>query len=71
MDNALALVQMTEAFQELGRRSTASPLLARPRLITLGGDHSLALPALRALKEAYGKPLRVIHFDGEFSPTFY
>ncbi|KAK4211941.1 putative mitochondrial precursor [Rhypophila decipiens] len=63
MDNAMALVQMTEAFKELGSRKPASQLLQKPKLITLGGDHSLALPALRALKEIYGRPLRVLHFD--------
>ncbi len=65
MDNAIALIQMTEAFKELGSRGTVSPLLQKPKLITLGGDHSLALPALRALNEIYGKPLRVLHFDGK------
>lgn len=63
MDNAVALLQMTEAYKELGSRGTVSPLLQKPKLITLGGDHSLALPALRALNAAYGKPLRVLHFD--------
>ncbi|KAI2630500.1 agmatinase [Xylaria nigripes] len=63
MENAQALVQMSAAFSELGVRTTASPRLARPKLITLGGDHSIALPALRALKEIYGRPLRVLHFD--------
>lgn len=71
IDNAVALAQMTEAFTELGSRAPASPsVLARPRLITLGGDHSLALPALRALRAIYGKPLRVIHFDGKRSSSF-
>lgn len=65
MDNAVALQQMTEAFRELGRRRPLSSSLARPKLVTLGGDHSLALPALRALKEIYGQPLQVLHFDGE------
>lgn len=65
VDNAVAMQQMTEAFTELGSRGTVSPLLARPKLITLGGDHSLALPALRALNKIYGQPLRVLHFDGE------
>jgi agmatinase len=63
IDNAQALKQMSAAFTELGARAPASPLLAKPKLITLGGDHSLALPALRALKEVYGRPLRVLHFD--------
>ncbi|KAI1427048.1 agmatinase [Xylaria sp. FL1777] len=64
-DNAQALAQMSAAFAELGARAPASshPRLAKPKIITLGGDHSLSLPALRALKEAYGKPLRVLHFD--------
>lgn len=63
MDNAVALQQMTQAFTELGSRRPVSPLLQKPKLITLGGDHSLALPALRALNKIYGKPLRVLHFD--------
>lgn len=61
MDNALALRQMTAAFAELGGRPAVRA--ARPKLITLGGDHSLALPALRALRDIYGRPLRVLHFD--------
>ncbi|KAI0382868.1 Arginase/deacetylase [Hypomontagnella monticulosa] len=62
VDNAVAAKQMTAAFTELGARSPISPLLSRPRLITLGGDHSLSLPALRAIRELYG-PVRVLHFD--------
>lgn len=55
---------MTEAFAELGNRAPVSTQhLSRPKLITLGGDHSLALPALRALREYYGPGLRVLHFD--------
>lgn len=65
MDNSVALTQMTAAFGELGRRRTVSALLQKPKLITLGGDHSLALAALRALREIHGKPVRVLHFDGE------
>lgn len=51
---------------ELGSRSAVSPLLSKPKIITLGGDHSLALPALRALNSIHGKPLRVLHFDGRY-----
>ncbi|OBT62319.1 hypothetical protein VE03_09067 [Pseudogymnoascus sp. 23342-1-I1] len=60
-DNELALRQMTEAFAELAHRPSKSGT-RRPRLITLGGDHSLALPALRALNQLYG-PVAVLHFD--------
>ncbi|GAW24331.1 hypothetical protein ANO14919_139150 [Xylariales sp. No.14919] len=63
LDNARALAQMSAAFSELGTRAPVSPLAAKPKLITLGGDHSLSLPALRALKEIYGRSLRVLHFD--------
>jgi agmatinase len=41
----------------------ALDLLERaPRLVTLGGDHTIALPLLRAFAAAHG-PLAVIHFD--------
>lgn len=64
-DNNIATEQMTQAFKSLGRAQPISSLSkGRPKLITLGGDHSLALPALRSLKEIYGKPVRVLHFDG-------
>lgn len=69
-DNALALRQMSEAFQELGNRKPTAETLAsstkylrKPKLLTLGGDHSIALPALRALKQIYGQPISVVHFD--------
>ncbi|OTA98916.1 hypothetical protein M426DRAFT_68816 [Hypoxylon sp. CI-4A] len=62
VDNGVAVQQMTAAFKELGSRSPVSPLLAKPKLITLGGDHSLSLPALRATHELHG-PVRVLHFD--------
>ncbi|KAL7962721.1 arginase family domain-containing protein [Trichoderma compactum] len=62
-DNNIAREQMTQAFKELGRRGTVSALSSKPKIVTLGGDHSLALPALRALKEIYGRPVRVLHFD--------
>lgn len=33
-----------------------------PRVITLGGDHTITLPLLRSVNKAYG-PISVIHFD--------
>lgn len=69
-DNKLALRQMSEAFSELSTRKPTTrnaesgvEYLKKPKLLTLGGDHSIALPALRALKEAYGQPVAVVHFD--------
>ena len=34
-----------------------------PKLISLGGDHSIALAALRALEKVYNTPIAVLHFD--------
>ncbi len=33
------------------------------RLLTLGGDHTVALPLLRAAKERAGEPVALLHFD--------
>jgi agmatinase len=41
----------------------ARELLERaPRLLTLGGDHTIALPLLRAVRAVHG-PVAVVHFD--------
>lgn len=34
-----------------------------PHLITLGGDHSITLPLLQALRYRVGKPVGLLHFD--------
>jgi agmatinase len=34
-----------------------------PRIVSLGGDHTIVLPILRALYAVYGQPISVIHFD--------
>ncbi|KAI9675312.1 MAG: hypothetical protein M1817_001215 [Caeruleum heppii] len=70
-DNALALEQMSEAFLELGSRESVDipaeddqkTSEIKVKLITLGGDHSVALPALRALNKIHGGPIAVLHFD--------
>lgn len=68
-DNMVAVEQMTEAYRELGTRLTTCPSGSvncrhrKPKLITLGGDHLVALPALRALQQLYGQPITLLHFD--------
>lgn len=45
-----------------------------PRLVTLGGDHTILLPILRAMREAHGQPITVIHFDSHldtWAPEIY
>lgn len=73
-DNALAIDQMNVAYSTLLARPVVSAsawsqgsLLAKdgrehPRIVSLGGDHTIVLPILRALYKVYG-PLSVIHFD--------
>lgn len=41
----------------------AAALLAERHMVWLGGDHSITLPLLRALKARHGQPLAVLHFD--------
>lgn len=71
-DNGVAERQMYEAFLELGSRPAKTRASGsqvkgisqgRSKLVTLGGDHSVALPALRALYQIYQKPITVLHFD--------
>ena len=55
---------MTEAFTELGGRNSAfSPGTTLPKLLILGGDHLIALPALRALRKVHDEPMALLHFD--------
>ncbi|KAF7882055.1 uncharacterized protein EAF01_011835 [Botrytis porri] len=63
LDNAVALDQMTAAYTELLNRKPSSSSLTHPKIISLGGDHSLALAALRALRQVYKQPIAVLHFD--------
>lgn len=36
------------------------------KFMAVGGDHSITLPILRALRKKLGKPLGLIHFDAHF-----
>ncbi|NYF17642.1 agmatinase [Microbacterium sp. AK009] len=49
-----AVAEIAAAARELGERAA--------RLVTIGGDHTIALPLLRAVAERHG-PVAVIHFD--------
>ncbi|KAJ8093917.1 hypothetical protein PM082_009788 [Marasmius tenuissimus] len=58
-----------EPFAPLGNDEEGRPLQPlsidgkhHPRIITLGGDHTIVLPLLRSIYSAYGK-ISVIHFD--------
>ncbi|KAF2395526.1 Arginase/deacetylase [Trichodelitschia bisporula] len=60
LDNTVALRQLTSAHKVVSARRTAAG--KTPRIITLGGDHTTTLPALRSTVRHWG-PVSVIHFD--------
>ncbi|KAF2806200.1 Arginase/deacetylase [Mytilinidion resinicola] len=70
-DNAFALQQIEEGHNAILSRApftnAAAPGPSKkgktlPRVITLGGDHTITLPLLRSINREYG-PVSVIHFD--------
>src|SRR5579862_7434760 len=62
-DNRIAFRQIKQSHERLTRFSTSSPKNGTiPRIITLGGDHTITLPALRAIHANFGK-VAVLHFD--------
>lgn len=70
-DNAWAIQQIEEGHNSLLMRKPFTDADAEglsragktlPRIITLGGDHTITLPLLRSINKAYG-PVTVIHFD--------
>ncbi|KAF5664448.1 agmatinase 1 [Fusarium heterosporum] len=70
-DNQFALKQIEEGHYSILSRppvtnadkiGPAKKGKTLPRVITLGGDHTITLPLLRSINRAYG-PVTVIHFD--------
>lgn len=70
-DNTWALHQIEEGHNSILTRAPATDAKKAgpakngktlPRVITLGGDHTITLPLLRSVNRAYG-PISVIHFD--------
>ncbi|KAL4806208.1 arginase family-domain-containing protein [Aspergillus unguis] len=63
LDNTVALRQLDLAHQVVSSRPTNSTEYGRtPRIVTLGGDHTTTLSALRSTYTHFG-PVSVIHFD--------
>ncbi|KAL8364221.1 hypothetical protein RB601_009789 [Gaeumannomyces tritici] len=70
-DNTFALKQIEEGHYSILSRAPKTdahkqgPALkgkTLPRVITLGGDHTITLPLLRSINRAYGS-ISVVHFD--------
>lgn len=62
LDNTVALQQLGKAHQVTSSRRANSTEYTVPRIITLGGDHTTTLPALRSTFHHWGA-VSVIHFD--------
>ncbi|KAF2089932.1 Arginase/deacetylase [Saccharata proteae CBS 121410] len=70
-DNAWAIKQIEEGHNSILARAPATDAHKKgpskrgktlPRVITMGGDHTITLPLLRSINREYG-PVSVIHFD--------
>ncbi|KAI9792926.1 MAG: hypothetical protein M1816_001248 [Peltula sp. TS41687] len=70
-DNVYAIRQIEEGHQSILARDPKTDAYkygpakegkTLPRVITLGGDHTITLPLLRSIHRSYG-PITVIHFD--------
>ncbi|SCU78550.1 LANO_0A03290g1_1 [Lachancea nothofagi CBS 11611] len=61
-DNRIALNQLYRGQRAIYNKTTVKDGLKVPKVITLGGDHTVTLMALRAAYEHNG-PVAVIHFD--------
>ncbi|KAK8009002.1 proclavaminate amidinohydrolase [Apiospora marii] len=63
LDNNVALKQLDKAHRVVsGRKASNESHSVTPRIVTLGGDHTTTLSALRSTRERWG-PVSVIHFD--------
>ncbi|KAI1089880.1 arginase [Rostrohypoxylon terebratum] len=63
LDNNVALAQLDKAHTVIsGRTASNETYSSHPRILTLGGDHTTTLSALRSTFNHWG-PVSVIHFD--------
>lgn len=62
-DNRFALNQLYRGQRAIHNHSTSGkPHFKLPKIITMGGDHTITLMALRLAYETYGK-VAILHFD--------
>ncbi|CAA9964825.1 hypothetical protein PTNB73_06017 [Pyrenophora teres f. teres] len=62
LDNTAALKQLDKAHEIISARRTNSSEHTTPKIVSLGGDHTTTLSALRSVHHHFG-PVSVIHFD--------
>ncbi|SPO23382.1 related to CAR1 - Arginase [Ustilago trichophora] len=52
----------SEAWEAFSNAAIAKDAKPHPKIVSMGGDHTIVLPILRSLHRVYG-PIAVIHFD--------
>jgi agmatinase len=62
IENGHNSLLMRKPYTDADKKGISKAGKVLPRLITLGGDHTITLPLLRSINKAYG-PISVIHFD--------
>jgi agmatinase len=62
LDNTIALKQLDRTHEIISGRKANDSDYEVPRIVTLGGDHTTTLPALRSTYDHFGA-VSVIHFD--------
>lgn len=62
LDNTVALKQLDKAHRVISARTANNTDYSVPRILTLGGDHTTTLSALRSTYDHWGA-VSVIHFD--------
>jgi agmatinase len=62
LDNTVALKQLDKAHRVVSARTANNTDYSVPRIVTLGGDHTTTLSALRSTHDHWGA-VSVIHFD--------
>lgn len=61
-DNRVALNQLYRGERAIHSHPTKNKVKSSPKIITMGGDHTITLMTLKLAYEKYG-PVNVIHFD--------
>lgn len=62
-DKLEAIHELQKGWESAAARTVQNPDKGNvPRLIAIGGDHTISLPAIRALHKTWG-PVAVLHFD--------
>ncbi|KAI5968908.1 hypothetical protein KGF57_000023 [Candida theae] len=61
-DNRISLNQLYRGHRAIVNNHSGK-VHSIPRVITMGGDHTITLMALRNLHEQWKKPIKIIHFD--------